>query len=141
MLTRSQRTVRMGATAAVLLLLAAGTMWGDDEHFPFGPFRMYSTRNDPNGTVNVVKIRARTATGEVVSLSTRTFGLRPAEVNGQITRHADDSVLAAELARAYESFEREPPLEKLWLLHGFHQLRNSRPVDYWEEVLGTWTGP
>jgi hypothetical protein len=129
----------MGAAAAVLLLLAAGTVWGDDEHFPFGPFRMYSTRNDPNGTVNVVKIRARTVTGEIVSLRPRTLGLRPAEVNGQITRHVDDSVLAAKLARAYRAFDREPPLAKLWLLHGFHQLRDGRAVDYWEEVRGTWS--
>ena len=35
----------------VLGLLLAGTVWGDDDAFPFGPFRMYSTRNDPNAPV------------------------------------------------------------------------------------------
>ena len=47
-LTTRGRVTRLGATALGLVLLLAGTIWGSDDDFPFGPFRMYSTSSPPN---------------------------------------------------------------------------------------------
>ena len=42
------RAVRVAATAVAALLLLLGTVWGQDDDFPFGPFRMYSTAPEPD---------------------------------------------------------------------------------------------
>ncbi len=119
--------------------LLAGTAWGDDEHFPFGPFRMYSTRNDPNGTVMDVRLRGTTSRGEEISLRTGAFGLRPAEVDGLINRFADDSKLAAYLAEAYEDLNRRPHLDRLEVIRRIYRLKESRPAAYHEKTYGVWS--
>jgi hypothetical protein len=134
-----RRGLRLTATAVVMAGLLAGTAWGDDEHFPFGPFRMYSTRNDPNGTVMDVRLRATTSRGEEISLRTGAFGLRPAEVDGLINRFDDDSKLAAYLAEAYEDLNRRPRLDRLEVIRGIYRLKDSRPVRYHEKTYGAWS--
>lgn len=138
MLTRRGRTVRLVAFAVVLAGLAAGTAWGDDEHYPFGPFRMYSTRNDPDGTVAVVQVQVELANGVRARLPARAFGVRPAEIDGQLIAAPDDSAVAGRLAAAYENLDNEPPLRTLQVIRGFHVLRDGRAVDYYEQVLGSW---
>ena len=135
-MTARQRLVRGIATAVISVAIVTGIAIGDDEHFPFGPFRMYSTRNEPNGTVNVVKLVIETPDGDVSSLPVRRLGLRPAEVNGQITRFADDSLLARYLARSYRRFGGE--VAELRVVRGIYQFRGGRPVSYREIVLGSW---
>jgi hypothetical protein len=136
---RCRRGARLTATAVVIAALLAGTAWGDDEHFPFGPFRMYSIRNDPNGTVMDVRLRGTTSRGEEISLRAGTFGLRPAEVDGLLNRFADNSKLAAYLAEAYENLNRRPRLERLRIIRGFYRLNESRPVRYYEKTFGVWS--
>ena len=62
------RALRAFATVALIMSLLVGAAFGDDDHFPFGPMRMYSTRNDPNGTISVVELRAVTVTGDRIDL-------------------------------------------------------------------------
>ncbi len=109
MLTPSQRAVRMAATAVVLLLLAAGTIWGDDEHFPFGPFRMYSTRNDPNAPVISTRAVGLTAAGEEVRLSGGQVGLRRAEFEGQLDRVEAHPELLGLLAESFADAHPSAP--------------------------------
>ena len=136
---KCRRGPRLTAIAVVMAALLAGSAWGDDEHFPFGPFRMYSTRNDPNGTVKDVALRGTTSRGEEISLPTSAFGLRPAEVDGLINRFADDSKLAAYLADAYEDLNRRPRLDRLEVIRGVYRLKDSRPVRYYEKTVGVWS--
>jgi hypothetical protein len=139
MLTERARRARRAATVLVAALLLAGTFWGDDDHFPFGPFRMYSTTNEPSGTVKVIRFEGLTAEGATVTLRTGAFGLRPAEVDGQRSRFRQDPGLLRHLVTAYERFNPgEPQLVELRLLSGEHQLRNWRPVSYREETLAVW---
>src|SRR5918993_875082 len=42
------RMVRVVVTVIAGALLLAGTVWGTDDHFPFGPFSMYAGVNPPN---------------------------------------------------------------------------------------------
>lgn len=126
-------------TVLVLAALLAGTAWGDDDHFPFGPFRMYSTTNELDGTVNAVRFRATDAEGEQLEPRSQDFGMRPAEINGQVARFRSDPSLLEKLAVAYERLHPDAaPLVEIELRYGLHQLEDGRPVSYSEESVATW---
>ena len=67
-------------------LLLAGTAWGQDDHFPFGPFRMYATRQRLDGTTSWYQLEATTVDGQRIFLPGAAYGLRRAELEGQIPR-------------------------------------------------------
>ena len=100
-LGRSARIARLVAVVAVLAVVLAGTTWGDDDTFPFGPFRMYSTRADPNAAVVSTRVVGLTAAGEEVRLSGGQVGLRRAEFEGQLTRVEEHPELLGLLADSY----------------------------------------
>lgn len=138
-MTKRARNVRLAATALVIGLLLLGTFKGDDDHFPFGPFRMYSTTNELNGTVNAIRFQARDQAGEMLEPRAQDFGLRPAEINGQVARFRADPELLGHLASVYERIHPDrPPLVEIQLRFGLHQLENGRPVAYSEEEVATW---
>ncbi len=139
MLTHRARVLRLLATLLVLIALLAGTVWGDDDHFPFGPFRMYSTTNDLNGTVNEIRFRAINEDGERVEPRPQDFGMRPAEINGQVARFRRDPSLLRHLAEAYGRVHSDrSPLVEIELRYGLDQLREGRPVSYSEEEVAVW---
>jgi len=137
-LTSRQRTARVATALGVLVALATGTFWGDDEHFPFGPFRMYSVRNDPNGRISVTKVDGTSAEGRRVRVPLDNFGLRRAELDGQLWRFSDDSRLAGILAETYEKMGSRPPLTELWIYRVYYQLEEGRPVASFTRTLGAW---
>jgi hypothetical protein len=110
-LSRTGRVSRLAATVVVLAVLLAGTVWGTDDDFPFGPFRMYSTRADPNAPVISTRVVGLTEAGEEVRLSGGQVGLRRAEFEGQLARIIDDPQLLGLLADSYA--ERSPGAEEL----------------------------
>ncbi|WP_052091613.1 hypothetical protein [Modestobacter caceresii] len=110
-LTPGGRRARLAAVAIVLALLLAGTVWGNDDSFPFGPFRMYSTRANPDTPVVSTRVVGLTATGEEVRLSGGEVGLRRAEFEGQLPRIGEDPSLLGLLADSYA--ERNPAAEEL----------------------------
>jgi hypothetical protein len=110
-LTPGGRRARLAAAAIVLALLLAGTVWGNDDSFPFGPFRMYSTRANPDTPVVSTRVVGLTATGEEVRLSGGEVGLRRAEFEGQLPRIHEDPSLLGLLADSYA--ERNPAAEEL----------------------------
>ncbi|MGY1749867.1 hypothetical protein [Modestobacter sp. SYSU DS0511] len=110
-LTSAGRRARLAAAAVVLALLLAGTVWGDDDAFPFGPFRMYSTRANPDTPVTSTRVVGLTPAGTEVRLSGGEVGLRRAEFEGQLPRiHRDPSLLGL-LADSYA--EHHPDAEEL----------------------------
>ncbi|WP_232797199.1 hypothetical protein [Blastococcus atacamensis] len=110
-LTATGRSWRLSAAGIVLALLLAGTVWGDDDDFPFGPFRMYSTRADPNAAVVSTRTVALTPTGQEIRLSGGEVGLRRAEFEGQLDRLQEEPELLGLLADAY--VERHPTAPEL----------------------------
>ncbi|MGY1682227.1 hypothetical protein [Geodermatophilus sp. SYSU D01176] len=100
-LSPTGRRVRLAATAVVLALLLGGTVWGNDSEFPFGPFRMYSTRADPDRPVVSTRVVGVTADGDEVRLSGGEVGLRRAEFEGQLPRLVDRPELLGLLAGSY----------------------------------------
>ena len=100
-LSPAGRAVRLAATAVVLVLLLAGTLWGTDDHFPFGPFKMYAGRAEPDGQVNSTRVVGVTAAGDEVRLSGGQVGLRRAEFEGQLPRLERQPELLGLLAESF----------------------------------------
>ncbi len=131
--------MRGAAVGVVLVLLAAGTLWGDDDHFPFGPFKMYAGTAQLSDPVHKMQFEGTTVRGETVEILAHRFGMRPAEIEGQLGRIVEDPKLMEALVLAYEKRNpTAPPLVEFRLVHGIYQLVEGSPVGYTEEVLARW---
>ena len=121
----------------VLALLLGGTVWGDDDEFPFGPFRMYSTRNDPNAPVTSTRAVGLTAAGEEVRLSGGQVGLRRAEFEGQIDRIREHPELLGLLADAFvDAHPSAPELVSVQVVQRRFELSDGEPTgDYTDLVV------
>jgi hypothetical protein len=136
-LTTIGRRSRLAAVAVVLALLAAGSLWGNDDEFPFGPFRMYSTRADPNAPVISTRVVGLTEAGEEVRLSGGEVGLRRAEFEGQLSRIADHPELLGLLAEAFaEAHPSAPDLTAVQVVQRRFELAGGRPTgDHSDRVV------
>lgn len=143
MLSAAGRRARVAVTLAVAALTVAGTLVGQDDDFPFGPFRMYSTRDDPDGTVVSTRVEARDAAGRLRVVDERSTGLKRAEVEGQVGRFVRDPELLGALARAHRRLRpEEPPLTELRVVERVYELRDSRPTGQeTERVVVRWQAP
>ena len=143
MLTRAGRRTRVTVTVAVAALTLAGTLVGQDDEFPFGPFRMYSTRDDPDGTVVSTRVEARDAAGRLRTVDERSTGLRRAEVEGQVRRFVADPELLGALSRAHDRLRPdEPAFAEVRVVERVYELRDSRPTgEESERVVVTWRAP
>jgi hypothetical protein len=132
-------TVRLVAMGAVFVALLLGTWRGQDDHFPFGPFRMYSTTDPPSGQITKIGFVGVTEDGREITIRSGQFGMRPAEVDGQIARMRRSPDLVAHLVTAYERFNPDQPrLDGFEIVYGIHQLQDRTPVAYEEKVIARW---
>ena len=83
-LTATGRHLRVALLAVAGTLLLLGTLVGQDDAFPFGPFRMYATADAPNGSVLSTRLEAVTVDGAVVRVGEGDIGMRRAEYEGQL---------------------------------------------------------
>ena len=136
-LSPAARLRRVLATSVVLALLLVGTVWGDDDAFPFGPFRMYSTRNDPNAPVISTRAVGLTAAGEEVRLSGGQVGLRRAEFEGQINRIRENPELLGLLADSFAATHPSAPdLVSVQVVQRRFELADGEPTgDYTDRVV------
>jgi hypothetical protein len=135
-LSPAGRRRRLASVLVVLALLLAGTVWGDDDAFPFGPFRMYSTRNDPNVPVISTRAVGLTAAGEEVRLSGGQVGLRRAEFEGQIGRLREHPELLGLLADAFaEADPSAPELVAVQMVHRKFELSDGRPTGGYTDTV------
>ncbi len=143
MLTGTGRRVRVGLTLLLLALTLAGTVGGQDDDFPFGPFRMYSTRDDPDGTVVSTRVEAVDAAGRVRTVDERSTGLKRAEVEGQVDRFRAQPELLGALSRAHDRLRpQDAPFVQVRVVERVHALRDSRPTGRESErVVAIWRRP
>jgi hypothetical protein len=134
--------MRLLASAVLLGGLVWGTFWGQDDHFPFGPFRMYSTTDEIDGDIRSLKFEGTTATGEAMEIPSAHFGLRRAEADGQVASVRADHSFLRHFVEAYETKNPDAPsLVKLRMYHGIDILEGRRPVGYREEDIAVWERP
>lgn len=135
-LSRTGRVSRLVSTAAVLALLLAGTVWGVDPDFPFGPFRMYSTRADPNAPVVSTRVVGVTGAGEEVRLSGGEVGLRRAEFEGQLPRLVAEPELLGLLAESYaEQHPDAPDLVEVQVVQRRFELRDGTRTGAYDDTV------
>jgi hypothetical protein len=139
-LTTRGRAIRVLVTLLGGALLLAGTLWGSDDHFPFGPFRMYATLNPPNDLVPDTRVEGVDATGAVVALTQGNTGIRHAEIEGQQERYATDPALLREVADAYANRNpAAPELVEVRIVIRWYVIRDSRPTgSYSDEMVVRW---
>lgn len=97
-LSTTGRATRLVAAAVGCGLLVAGTVWGQDADFPFGPFRMYATASKVDGVVRVAALRADWSDGTTSGVHPEEVGLRRAEFEGQLPRFREHPELLGTLA-------------------------------------------
>jgi hypothetical protein len=134
------RTVRVGVTALAALLLLGGTIWGSDDMFPFGPFRMYAGVNPPNEPAPDPRIEATTVDGIVILLGEKETGLRRAEVEGQQELFVAEPARLREVVAAYDRrHPAGPRLAEIRYVMRLHEIKSSRPTGQWRDaVLAAW---
>ena len=140
-MTPAGRRARTLATGITIALLVVGSIWGQDDHFPLGPFRMYSVSNRLDGRVTSLQLQGRIGGGARREIEFDRFGLRRAEVQGQVARVdlGDCDLLLAHLAESYDRFHRRGPvLHELHLVYEIDTLDDGRPVAYEQETLASW---
>lgn len=134
------RAVRLLVLAAGLVLLLLGTLRGTDDAFPFGPFRMYATADDPDGRVLSTYLQAVDSAGTVVpQVGEQEIGLRRAEYEGQLGRVVGDPAMLEDVARAYT--RRHPdrlPWVELRVVQTAYDLVDGAPAGETTDVLATW---
>jgi hypothetical protein len=141
MLSRAQRMRRALATIVASAGLLAGTFWGNDYHFPFGPFRMYSVANRLDGRIRSAVVEVRTdESGWLRARTPADIGMKRAEIEGQVDRFVADPDLLKHLATAYERLNPDgTEVFAVRLLQETTQLRNGRPSGLVEvTTLATW---
>ena len=123
------------------LVLLAGTLWGQDDDFPFGPFRMYSTSPGPNEDAPDTRVEGVDATGRVVLLTEANSGLRRAEIEGQQQAYVADPARLRQVALAYS--DRSPgaaPLKTVRIVIHWVGIEHSRPTGTsHDQTIASWT--
>jgi hypothetical protein len=140
-LSRTGRTIRVAVALIVTGLMIVGNQWGEDDHFPFGPFKMYSSTDPLNQPVPDTRVEAINAEGERFRLTMANTGFRRAEVEGQIPRFRTDPELLESLADAYHRRRpTRPKLVRIDIVIRWWHLDGARATgEYTEETEVTWT--
>jgi hypothetical protein len=142
-LTDRGRRVRVLVTLVGVLVLIAGTLWGQDDDFPFGPFRMYSTAPDPNAAAKDTRVEGVDTGGRTVQLTEANSGIRRAEIEGQQQAYVEDPARLSRVAEAYADHSpAAAPLRSVRIVIRWHGVEHSRPTGtYTDQVIAQWTRP
>ncbi|MGI5213258.1 hypothetical protein [Plantactinospora sp. CA-290183] len=128
-LTSRGRALRVGITLIAGALLLTGTLRGSDDHFPFGPFRMYAGSNPPDDPAPDTRVEGVDATGAVIGLDETRTGIRRAEIEGQQARYVAEPTLLRQVADAYaERQPAAPALVEVRIVVRWHGVRDGRPT-------------
>ncbi len=139
-LTPQGRAVRLGATALGLALLLTGTLVGSDDHFPFGPFRMFATSDSPDTPAPDTRVEGIDATGALIELGQDATGIRRAEIEGQRSRYEADPELLREVADAYaDRHPGAPEVVEVRIVVRWHGIEGGRPTGrHVDETVVRW---
>ena len=142
MLTVRGRWTRGVATAIAALLLLAGSVWGSDDDFPFGPFRMYAGVNDPNGDVVSSYMQAVLPGGKVIRVDERGTGLRRAELEAEEGDFVKDPASLARIAEAHAKLHPdEPGYAAVQVIQLDQHLKHAALSTQTSKVIAQWRRP
>jgi hypothetical protein len=139
-LSTAGRRGRLVATAVVGVLLLTGTIAGQDDDFPFGPFRMYSTAPDPDAPAPDTRVEGVDAAGRTVVLTEANSGIRRAEIEGQQRAYEADPDRLAQVAAAYaKQSPGAAPLTEVRIVVRLYGIKDARPTGTsTDQVVARW---
>jgi hypothetical protein len=142
-LTHRGRVIRITVTLVVAAAVLFGALWGQDDLFPFGPFRMYSTADKLNSPVDDVRFELIDTTGATIELTQYNTGIRRAEIEGQIGRFEADPALLSVVDAAYVSLNPNAPAAvTLQIIDRLHYLKGGIETgQYLDRTMATWSPP
>lgn len=137
-LTRAARGRRLVVAAFIAVLTLCGTLFGNDVDFPFGPFRMYATRDDPNGVVRIVAVRTVTVDGRVHDVTNARGAPRRAELEGRMSTLRAD---CAQFALLMPRYHPAANVRTVQLVERDYQLDNGRRASLIDDIVCSvpWT--
>ena len=142
-ISSSGRSWRLVTAATVFGMLTVGAFFGSDDHFPFGPFRMYATSSQATGEVAVVALQMKTEGSDwtLVRPSPETVGMNVAEFEGQLPRfEADPDLLAAVAASRAALHPDEPAWTDVRIVRQATEVVDKVPTgEVVETVLAEWS--
>lgn len=118
------RRWRTALAVVFCLALGWGSVWGDDDHFPIGPLRMYATRQRLDTTVSWYEIRTVDGVGAERTLGTRAMGMRRSEIEGQRPRLVEEPHLLCRIAATAGASDAV----EVRLVRAGRRLEDGRPV-------------
>ncbi len=131
-LGRTSLAWRLAISTAGIAALLYGTIWGRDDHFPFGPLVQYAFYTDPNGAIDSVYLEADTTAGTRVHvrLTSEGVGIPRGEIEGQLRRILDDPSILQSIAVAQRNnHPEEPQFTTLYLMRDRIKLADRVPAD------------
>jgi hypothetical protein len=141
--SRVGRRVRLAVILAAAALLLFGSVWGQDDLFPFGPFRMYAAADKLNSPVADTHFQIVDTTGATIELTEVNTGIRRAEIEGQLGRFRADPSLLRVIDDAYVTLNPKAPapvrvqiIIRWCALHG-----GTETGTYTTQTVASWTPP
>jgi hypothetical protein len=123
------RRVRVAVTLVLAAAVFYGTLWGDDDDFPVGPFRMYSTSRELNEPVGDTQMYAVNADGEEFQFTESLSGMRRAELEGQLDKFEADPDRLAYLAESYhDRYPQNPPIDRIRIVIEWIEIHDGVPT-------------
>lgn len=135
-----KRGVQVAFPVVIAVLLLLGSFFGEDHHFPFGPLRMYSTKQELDARIRVLELWGSRGEDGWVRLNALEFGMRRADLEGQLGKLAQEpSAVLARLATSYERVNGSPlPYDALQFRNKIYQLEDGEPHSESSQVIDTW---
>ncbi|GAB3588964.1 hypothetical protein GCM10027446_00130 [Angustibacter peucedani] len=145
-LGRGARWWRSGVLAVLATLFLLGSVVGQDEWWPFGPWRMFSTSTPPTGAVVAMALEVRTAAdpGWVgTGLTPESVGLNRAEVEGRIPQITSDPSMLGTLAASHARLHPDAPRwTAVRLVRRETVIVDRRPTgEVREKLVAEWDAP
>jgi hypothetical protein len=110
------RPLAKGWRLLLLLVLAllffGGTRIGNDDWWPFGPWRMFATSTAPTGAVAVLKIEVLAGTDPIwqpADLTPTSVGLNRAEIEGRVPQMTADPAILGTLIHSHARLRPDEP--------------------------------
>ena len=135
---------RAAALAAGVALAAYGTVWGDDDLWPFAPMSQFAFFVGRDDEIRAVRVDADTTAGELVRvpLSPGGIGMQRAEIEGQLTQIERDPSLLQSLALAQRvRHPEQPQYRRIYVREVVTTLRDGRLAGEHVETVATWDVP
>lgn len=140
-MTHNSKLVAGILPLVVAVLLLIGSLVGQDDNFPFGPFRMYSTKQGIDGRIRILEVWGLREPGGAERLvMEEDFGLRRADLEGQLGKLEVPPTLVLErLADSYKTLhEGEFPFDGLAFRQRVVFLEDGVPAGEQRRGIATW---